>query len=118
MKRTISILVLFILLSGCATRLGNQYGANLGLAGAAIGGVAGNVPGAIIGGAAGTIFGGLLGDLLDQSIQSGRVAEGYYNGYRLRAVPHWRTPRCFDVEQIVIDYDGFVVDRFWKTVCR
>lgn len=121
MKLSTTFFLLVILatnLSGCATPLGYRYGTNLGIAGTAIGAAAGNLPGAIIGGAAGTIIGGLFGDLTDRAVQSGGVTEGYYDTYRLRAVPHWRSPRCFDVEEIVLDYDGYVINRYWRTVCR
>jgi uncharacterized protein YcfJ len=60
--RILTIISIFITLSGCATGLGRQYGNIGGLTGAAIGGAAGGWSGAIIGGAAGAAAGGLIGD--------------------------------------------------------
>lgn len=51
-----------MLLSGCATPLGQQYGAAGAVGGAVAGGVLGGPRGAVAGGVIGAVTGGLIGD--------------------------------------------------------
>lgn len=92
-------LVGLLVLGGCATPLGQQYGIVGGAGGAAIGGAAGGVEGAIIGGALGALGGGLIGD--QQEMNGGRYNRGYDDGYR----PAPR-PRCHMEPSIRRDYYG------------
>ena len=108
----IALLAITTFLSGCATPLGQQYGAAGALGGALIGAATGGGRGAVIGGATGALLGGAIGD--QQTYQGGQP-RGYYGG----PAPYYGDqPQCYIARVPVRDYAGYVVGYQRQRVCR
>jgi osmotically inducible lipoprotein OsmB len=104
-----------VLVSGCATPLGQQYGTAGAIGGGVIGGAAGGFKGAAIGAAAGALLGGAVGDSVPQG-PGYREPAPYYGepGYRqYRPAPYYR---CHPVDVAVYDHRGHF--RGYERVCR
>lgn len=103
-KIVLSALVLSAaaLLSGCATPLGQQYGAVGAVGGAIAGGVLGGPRGAVAGGVLGAATGGLIGD-----------QQTYQNGGAYAPPP---PPRPCYWQRVRVYRDGYFVG--YRDVCR
>lgn len=114
MKRFLLVIALasIVLLSGCATPLGQQYGIIGGATGAAIGGAVGGIKGAIIGGAAGAATGGLIGD----QQQLGHTRHHSRGCVQCYEPPQSYVRPCVPTREPVYDHYHNIVG--WRTVCR
>lgn len=99
-----------LLLTGCATPLGQQYGTIGAIGGAIIGGAAtGDIGGAAAGAAIGGLGGGLIGD--QQTFENERRYQRDYPRYQ-RPQPRYQRP-CQQVRIPLYDqYDRFVGYRY------
>lgn len=78
----LAIIMLAVLTSGCATRLGRHYGEVGAIGCGAIGGAAGGIEGAIIGSAACALGGGLIGDEVERQERREERHYDRHEGYR------------------------------------